>query len=149
MDMLRIKILDPRLAPEHIGYQSAGAAAIDLRSCERGVVEIRCADQARLRTGIAVAVPDGHVGLIVPRSGLGLQGLVLGNLVGVIDPDYRGEVLVCAWNRRNDGESVIVRPLDRIAQLLIVPAPQYALHFVDDLGETGRGAGGFGSTGEQ
>lgn len=105
--------------------------------------------QAQVGTGVAVAVPEGHVGLVMPRSGLGVGGLVLGNLVGVIDPGYRGELTVCLWNRLTEGPDRVVAAGDRIAQLLLMPCPTPPVQLVKELpaAPDDRGSRGFGSSG--
>ncbi len=129
-------------------YASAGAAAMDLHACMDEALTIAPGQRATIHTGFAIALPDaGYVALIFARSGLGTKyGIAPANCVGVIDSDYRGEIMVCL---ANSGDApYTVRPGDRIAQMAILPVAQAAIRLVDDLDETERGAGGFGSTGK-
>lgn len=146
---LKIKALSPRIgrdipAPH---FATAGAAAMDLCACVDAPVTLAAGERTLIPTGIAIALPDpGYVALVFARSGLGIKkGVCLANGVGVIDSDYRGEIGVGLVNL--SGESYTVQPGDRIAQLMVVPVVQPALSFVDELDETERGRGGFGSTG--
>lgn len=150
---LRVKILDPRIGTEFPApaYATPGSAAFDLVVCFRdqtwtkGVV--RAGQTHLVPTGIAVEIPEGYVGLIYPRSGLGAKyGIVLGNGTGVIDSDYRGEILVSLYNRTN--KDYVFSAGDRIAQMVVVPAPQFELDFVDELSTTKRADGGFGHSGK-
>jgi len=126
---------------------TAGSAGIDLRACIEDAWVIRPGDVALAPSGLRIAVPDGHTALLFPRSGQGhKRGLVLGNLVGVIDSDYRGEAMISAWNRT--GGDLVIEPLERIAQMVVVPILQPQIEIVDSLDETERAAGGFGHTGE-
>lgn len=145
---MKIKILDDRLHNEKYlpRYTTDGAAGLDLRACITSQVNLWAMQTLMVHTGIAVAIPVGHVGFLVPRSGLGASGLVLGNLVGVIDSDYRGEVCVVLWNRSSEG-FLRIAPMDRIAQMVIVPVANGHIEFVSELDGTSRGAGGFGHTG--
>lgn len=145
---VKVKRLDPdAIMPS---YSSAGAAAFDLRALEAGYIYLGGA-VCKARTGLAFEIPQGHVMLIVPRSGLGTQGLTLKNTIGVIDSDYRGEVIVpLQWEPNPDAD---VRRIyhwnagDRVAQALIVPVAQVSLTEAETLTDTDRGTGGFGSTG--
>ncbi|MBQ2061539.1 MAG: dUTP diphosphatase [Oscillospiraceae bacterium] len=146
---LKIKALSPRIgrdipAPR---FATAGAAAMDLCACVDEPVTLAPLERSLIPTGIAIALPDAeHVALVFARSGLGIKkGVCLANGVGVIDSDYRGEIGVGLVNL--SGEAYTVQPGDRIAQLMVVPVVQPALSFVEDLDETERGQGGFGSTG--
>jgi dUTP pyrophosphatase len=152
MPRIDVKILDPRLrdasgqyAPQ---YATAGAAGLDLRACIEVPVKIHPGETQLIPTGIAIHLGDpGLAALILPRSGLGHKhGIVLGNLVGLIDSDYQGEIFISTWNRGK--ESFTLNPLDRLAQLVIVPVLQVAFNIVDDFAVSDRGAGGFGSTGK-
>lgn len=145
---MRVKILDDRLNDEKYrpGYATSGSAGLDLRACIPIPINLWAGQTMQIPAGMAVAIPAGHVGLLVPRSGLGQRGLVLGNLVGVIDSDYRGEVKVALWNRSADGY-IPIDPMDRIAQMLIVPVVAGMVDFVSELDDTDRGDGGFGHTG--
>ena len=138
---LNVKALSPKIGTEIPApfYASAGAAAMDLHAC---------VDQAVTPTGIAIALPSaGYVALVFARSGLGIKhGIAPANCVGVIDSDYRGEILV---GLQNSGDAdYVIQPADRIAQLMVVPVVQAQVKMVDQLDETQRGAGGFGSTGK-
>ncbi len=146
---LKIKALSPRIgrdipAPH---FATSGAAAMDLCACVDEPVTLAPGERTLVPTGLAIALPDaGHVALVFARSGLGIKkGVCLSNGVGVIDSDYRGEIGVGLVNL--SGESYTVQPGDRIAQLMVVPVVQPELRFVDELDETERGRGGFGSTG--
>ena len=146
---LKIKALSPRIGQDIPAphFATAGAAAMDLCACVAEPVTLSPGERALIPTGIAIALPDpGYVALVFARSGLGIKkGVCLSNGVGVIDSDYRGEIGVGLVNLSH--ESYTVRPGDRIAQLMVVPVVQPALSFVDELDETERGRGGFGSTG--
>lgn len=149
---VEIKVLDPRVRDWGLPrYHSAMAAAVDLFACLDAPLALEAASPAQLiPSGIAVFIGDpGIAAVIVPRSGLGHRGLVLGNLVGVIDADYLGPVLVGAWNRNPPGtEPIRIAPGDRIAQMLFVPVLRPRFAVVDEFSRgTARGAGGFGSTG--
>ena len=146
---LELKILDPRLGdgiplPEPA---TAGSAGMDLRAALDAPLTLAPGDSALVPSGIAIHIGDpGWCALVVPRSGLGhRQGLVMGNLVGVIDADYQGPLMISCWNRGR--EAVTIGVGDRIAQLLLVPVAQARLRVVDDFAPSERGGGGFGSTG--
>jgi len=147
---MKYKITDKRLEnltePDFMIPSSLGANSVDLRACINGPLTIYPQDQVMVDTGIQVALPKNTIGMILPRSGLGCKGLVLGNLVGNIDPDYRGQVKVCLWNRSE--VPMDIKPLDRIAQLAVMPVlnPNNWL-MVEELDTTERGSNGFGSTG--
>ncbi len=141
-----IKILDQRMQ-QLPAYATAGSAGLDLRAClDEPLVLLPNACQL-VRTGIAVYLQDsGYAALILPRSGLGHKhGIVLGNLVGLIDSDYQGELMVSAWNRSS--VPYTVEPMERLAQLVVVPVVQAQFNVVTDFVATQRGAGGYGSTG--
>jgi len=146
---LKVKALSPKIGQEIPApfYASPGAAAMDLHACLDGPVVIPAGERSVIPTGIAVALPSAdYVALIYARSGLGIKhGVAPANCVGVIDSDYRGEILVGLQN--SGAEDYTVRPGDRIAQLMIAPVVQAQIRLVDDLDETARGAGRFGSTG--
>lgn len=144
---MKIKILDSGIPPESIKPTTLGSAGIDLRAILDNPVTIYPNQQILIPTGISVAIPKGWVGLISPRSGLGITGLVIGNLTGVIDSDYRGEIVVCLWNR-HDVRRFEIQQYERIAQMYLVPHYDYSqIKIVNELDETDRGLGGFGSTG--
>lgn len=144
---LQIRILDERLAATPPAYATAGSAGIDLRACIPAPLDLAPGASVLIPAGIAIHLDDpGLAALILPRSGLGHRsGIVLGNLVGLIDSDYQGQIMVSLWNR--SGESYRVEPLERIAQLVIIPVRQVQLRQVSAFVESSRGAGGFGSTG--
>ncbi len=147
MHAIDVKVLDPRLHDTPPRYSTPGAAGLDLRACIDAAVTLAPGDTRLVPSGIAIHLDDpGLAALVLPRSGLGHKhGIVLGNLVGLIDSDYQGEIMVSVWNRGR--EAFTIEPLERIAQLVIVPVLQVALNIVEDFAATERGAGGFGSTG--
>ena len=149
MHRIDVKILDERLRDSPPHYATPGAAGLDLRACAEGPLEIRPGQTILVRTGMAIHLADpGLAAMILPRSGLGHKhGIVLGNLVGLIDSDYQGELMVSVWNRGQ--EPFTLHPLDRIAQLVVVPVLQVGFNVVDDFAASHRGEGGFGSTGKQ
>lgn len=148
MKKLDVKILDERMRSQLPAYATAGSAGLDLRACLDEPVTLRAGDSALVPTGLAIHVADpGHAAVIIPRSGLGHRhGIVLGNLVGLIDSDYQGQVFVSCWNRGKD--DFVVKPMERIAQLVVVPVVQVELNVVESFDESGRGEAGFGSTGK-
>ena len=142
------KILNP-LIKDHIPtYASEGSAGLDLRACINDPLVINPGKTELIPTGISIFIKDpGYAGLILPRSGLGHKhGIVLGNLVGLIDSDYQGELFISTWNRGTS--SFTINSLDRIAQLVIVPVSQATFNMVSDYAKSDRGDGGFGSTGK-
>ncbi len=143
-----VKLLDPRLREQPPAYATAGAAGLDLRACLDSPLEIRPGETQLVRTGMAIHLADpGLAAMILPRSGLGHRhGIVLGNLVGLIDSDYQGEIMVSVWNRGTT--PFTLHPLDRLAQLVVVPVLQMDFTYVDDFIATPRADGGFGSTGK-
>ena len=149
MQTLDIKILDSRLAEAMPQYGTDGAAGLDLRACLDAPIVLNPGDTALIPSGMAIHLADpGLAALILPRSGLGHKhGIVMGNLVGLIDSDYQGQVFISTWNRGK--EAFTIQPMDRIAQLVVVPVVQVALNVVNDFEASERGAGGFGSTGRQ
>jgi dUTP pyrophosphatase len=142
-----VRILDPRLHDSLPQYATAGSAGLDLRACIADPLVLNPGEAQLIPTGMAIHLDDaGFAALILPRSGLGHRhGIVLGNLVGLIDSDYQGQILVSCWNR--GGEPFTIAPLERIAQMVIVPVVQARLNIVEDFAASERGAGGFGSTG--
>ncbi len=142
-----VRILDERLREQLPGYASAGAAGLDLRACVAAPLVIEPGSTHLVPTGIAIHIGDpGYAALILPRSGLGHKhGIVLGNLVGLIDSDYQGELMVSTWNRGTT--PFTLNPLERLAQLVVVPVVQAQFNVVDDFPASSRGTGGFGSTG--
>jgi len=148
MHKLDVKILDPRLNDSLPQYATAGAAGLDLRACIDRPIELKPGATELVPSGIAIHLTDpGLAAMVLPRSGLGHKhGIVLGNLVGLIDSDYQGQVFVSLWNR--GGSAFTLKPMERIAQLVVVPVLQVKLNVVEDFAESERGAGGFGSTGK-
>lgn len=149
MHTLQVKILDPRLGRDFPlpDYATSGSAGIDLRACLDESLTLAPGGAELLPTGMAIHIGDpGLAAMILPRSGLGHKhGIVLGNLVGLIDSDYQGQVMVSCWNRGND--PFTVEPGERIAQMILVPVVQAHMEIVDEFEESERGMGGFGSTG--
>ncbi|WP_228028094.1 dUTP diphosphatase [Chitinibacter fontanus] len=143
-----VKILDARLKDNLPAYATPGAAGLDLRACLDAPIELAPGATTLVPTGMAIHLEDPTLAaMILPRSGLGHKhGIVLGNLVGLIDSDYQGQLFVSVWNRGN--ASFTIQPLERIAQLVIVPVVQVAFNIVDEFTESDRGEGGFGSTGK-
>ncbi len=148
MHRIDIRILDERLKDSPPHYATPGSAGLDLRACIPAPVKVHPGDTMLIPTGIAIHLADpGLAAMILPRSGLGHKyGIVLGNLVGLIDSDYQGEILVSTWNRGQ--ETFTLNPLDRLAQLVVVPVVQVAFNVVDEFAVSTRGEGGFGSTGK-
>jgi len=148
MKTLDIKIIDERIRAHLPAYATGGSAGLDLRACLDGPLTLEPGDTVLVPTGLAIHIADaGYAAMIIPRSGLGHKhGIVLGNLVGLIDSDYQGQLFVSCWNRGK--EPFVVNPLERIAQLVVVPVVQVALNIVESFDESDRGAGGFGSTGK-
>jgi dUTP pyrophosphatase len=147
MRKLEVKILDERMRGTLPHYASAGAAGLDLRACIDAPLALQPGDSRLISSGIAIHVADpGYAAMVLPRSGLGAKsGIVLGNLVGLIDSDYQGPLMVSLWNRGR--EPFTVQPMDRIAQLVVVPVVQVEFEVVEEFAASARGAGGFGSTG--
>ena len=148
MHHIDIKLLDPRLEENPPAYATPGSAGLDLRACLAEPLELQPGDSVLVPTGMAIHLADqGLAAMILPRSGLGHKhGIVLGNLVGLIDSDYQGEIFVSAWNRGHN--AFTIQPMERIAQLVIVPVLQVGFNVVEEFGHSERGAGGFGSTGK-
>ena len=148
MRKLQVKVLDERIRGLLPHYATAGAAGLDLRACIDKELRLEAGDSRLVSSGIAIHVGDpGYAAMILPRSGLGAKsGIVLGNLVGLIDSDYQGPLMVSLWNRGR--EPFTVQPMDRIAQLIVVPVVQVDFEVVEEFAASARGAGGFGSTGQ-
>ncbi len=148
MKKLDIRILDERIRPHLPAYATPGSAGLDLRACIADAITLEPGDSTLIPSGLAIHLDDPALAaVIIPRSGLGHRhGIVLGNLVGLIDSDYQGQVFVSCWNRGR--EPFVVNPLERIAQLVVVPVVQVALNVVDSFEASARGAAGFGSTGK-
>jgi dUTP pyrophosphatase len=146
---LQIRILDPRIGSEYPlpHYATAGSAGVDLRACIAAPLELRPGATELIPSGIAIYLEDpGYAALVLPRSGLGHKhGIVLGNLVGLIDSDYQGQVMVSCWNR--GVTAFTIQPGERIAQMVIVPVLQVEIEVVSDFASSQRGADGFGSSG--
>ena len=143
-----VKILDPRIAGQLPAYATPGSAGLDLRACIDAPLTLQANAWQLVPTGIAIHLDDaGYAALILPRSGLGHKhGIVLGNLVGLIDSDYQGQLMVSAWNRSD--VAFTIAPMERIAQLVIVPVLQAQLNVVSEFPVSQRGEGGYGSTGK-
>jgi len=150
MQSIDYTVLDPRIGDtiELPSYASEGSAGLDLRACVDEDLTINPGETHLIPTGLAIYIRDpGYAGLIVPRSGLGHKhGIVLGNLVGLIDSDYQGQLFVSCWNRGSTSYTISIG--ERMAQLVIVPVAQVAFNRVDEFTSSERGAGGFGSTGK-
>lgn len=148
MRRLDVKILDPRIREMLPQYATPGAAGLDMRACIDAPLTLQPGESMLVPSGIAIHIGDpGYAAIVLPRSGLGAKnGIVLGNLVGLIDSDYQGQVFISLWNR---GQAAFtIQPLDRIAQLVVVPVAQVEFNVVEDFAASTRGAGGFGSTGK-
>jgi dUTP pyrophosphatase len=144
---LEVRILDPRIRDSLPHYASPGAAGLDLRACLDAAITLQPGDSRLVPSGIAIHLGDpGLAAMVLPRSGLGAKhGIVLGNLVGLIDSDYQGQIFISVWNR---GQAAFtLQPLERIAQLVVVPVVQVQFEVVEQFAASARGAGGFGSTG--
>ncbi|PHM26183.1 dUTP diphosphatase [Xenorhabdus budapestensis] len=151
MKKIDVKILDPRIGQEFPlpAYATPGSAGLDLRACLDNVVELAPGQTELLPTGIAIHIADEQLAaIILPRSGLGHKhGVVLGNLVGLIDSDYQGQLMISVWNRGD--KTFTIKPGERIAQMVFVPVVQAEFNLVEDFESTERGAGGFGHSGRQ
>ena len=148
MKKLDVKILDARMRDQLPHYATGGSAGLDLRACLDQPLNLAPGQTELIPTGIAIHLADpGLAAVILPRSGLGHKhGIVLGNLVGLIDSDYQGQIFVSTWNRGN--AAFVIKPMERLAQLVVMPVVQVELNVVDDFESSPRGAGGFGSTGK-
>ena len=145
---IQLKILDKRIAEQLPQYATDGSAGLDMRACIDAPITLKAGESALIPTGLAIHLADPKMAaVLLPRSGLGHKnGIVLGNLVGLIDSDYQGEVKVSLWNRSNT--DFVVEPFARIAQMVIIPVIQAAFEVVDEFDASQRGTGGFGSTGK-
>lgn len=146
---LEVKILNEKIRSQLPHYATPGSAGLDMRACIDEAITLNPGDTKLIPTGMAIHLGDpGYAALILPRSGLGHKhGIVLGNLVGLIDSDYQGELMVSCWNR---GQTpFVLEPMERLAQLVVVPVIQVEMQVVDDFEESHRGEGGFGSTGKR
>ena len=149
MKQIDIRILDTRLSQTPPEYATPGSAGLDLRACVKTPICLEPGETTLIPTGIAIHLADPSLAaMILPRSGLGHKhGIVLGNLVGLIDSDYQGEIMVSTWNRGK--EAFTINPLERLAQLVVVPVVQVSFNVVEEFSASERGAGGFGSTGKK
>jgi dUTP pyrophosphatase len=147
MRKLEVRILDERIRETLPHYATPGSAGLDLRACLRAPITLRAGESHLVPSGIAIHLGDPrYAAIVLPRSGLGARhGIVLGNLVGLIDSDYQGEVMISVWNRGHN--EFTIQPMDRVAQLVVVPVVQVDFEIVEAFTDSRRGAGGFGSTG--
>ena len=148
MHRIDVKLLDERLKTHPPAYATDGAAGLDLRACLPGPITLHPGETTLFPSGLAIHLADpGLAAMVLPRSGLGHKhGIVLGNLVGLIDSDYQGQIFVSVWNRGR--ASFTIQPMERIAQLVVVPVLQVGFNLVDSFDASTRGADGFGSTGK-
>jgi len=148
MKNIDLKILDSRLKDMLPAYATPGSAGLDLRACLDQPITIHAGETTLIPTGLAIHIADpGYAAMILPRSGMGHKhGIVLGNLVGLIDSDYQGQLMVSAWNRGQ--QDFVLQPMERLAQLIIVPVLQVGFNVVEEFSQSDRGVGGFGSTGK-
>lgn len=148
MHHIDVKLLDERLKSHPPAYATHGAAGLDLRACLAAAITLHPGETTLVPSGLAIHLSDpGLAAMVLPRSGLGHKhGIVLGNLVGLIDSDYQGQIFVSVWNRGR--ASFTIQPMERIAQLVVVPVLQVGLNIVDEFELSDRGTGGFGSTGK-
>lgn len=146
--LINLKIIDQRMKDQLPAYATAGSAGLDLRACIDKEITLAPGQTELIPTGLAIHIDNpGYAAMILPRSGLGHKhGIVLGNLVGLIDSDYQGELMVSTWNRGS--KEFVLKPMERLAQLVVVPVHQVQFRLVDDFDQSDRGAGGFGSTGK-
>lgn len=145
---VQLKILDERITEQLPQYATTGSAGLDMRACIDAPITLKAGESILIPTGMAIYLADPNfAAILLPRSGLGHKnGIVLGNLVGLIDSDYQGEVKVSLWNR--SGSDFVIEPFMRIAQMVIIPVIQANFELVDSFEQSSRGAGGFGSTGK-
>ncbi len=149
MTTIDVKVLDPRMAEHLPAYATPGSAGLDLRACLDAPLTLQPGQAQLIATGLSIHISEpGLCAMLLPRSGLGHKhGIVLGNLVGLIDSDYQGPLMVSCWNRGT--AAFVIEPMERIAQMVIVPVVQAAFRRVDDFAASARGEGGFGSTGKR
>ena len=149
MKKIQVKVVNPNIGNKILlpSYSTSGSAGMDLRACLEESVILEPGNETLVPTGIAIFIEDpNYAALILPRSGLGHKhGIVLGNLVGLIDSDYQGELMISAWNRSS--QTFTIHPGDRIAQLVVIPVQQVKFSIVEEFSSTDRGVGGFGSSG--
>ena len=148
MHKLDVRVLDRRLLDQLPQYATPGSAGLDLRACIDAAIALKPGETTLVPSGIAIHLGEpAYAAMVLPRSGLGHKhGIVLGNLVGLIDSDYQGQIFVSIWNRSH--AEFTIQPLERIAQLIVVPVLQVQFNVVADFTASGRGPGGFGSTGK-
>ncbi len=148
MKTISVKIIDPRMRDQLPAYATPGSAGLDLRACIDAPLTIAAGATVLIPTGLAIHISDpGYAAMILPRSGMGHKhGIVLGNLVGLIDSDYQGQLMISTWNRGSADFSLA--PMERLAQLIIVPVLQVGFEVVDEFDSSERGGAGFGSTGK-
>lgn len=148
MKNIALKILDSRLKDMLPAYATPGSAGLDLRACLDQPITIHAGETTLIPTGLAIHIADpSYAAMILPRSGMGHKhGIVLGNLVGLIDSDYQGQLMVSTWNRGQ--QDFVLQPMERLAQLIIVPVLQVGFNVVEEFSQSDRGVGGFGSTGK-
>ncbi|MFZ6673730.1 dUTP diphosphatase [Undibacterium sp. Xuan67W] len=148
MKNIDLKVLDARMKDQLPAYGTPGSAGLDLRACIDAPITIKPGETVLIPTGLAIHIGDpGYAAMILPRSGMGHKnGIVLGNLVGLIDSDYQGQLMVSTWNRGQN--EFTLQPMERLAQLIIVPVLQVGFNIVEEFGDSERGDGGFGSTGK-
>jgi dUTP pyrophosphatase len=148
MKNIALKILDARLKDMLPAYATPGSAGLDLRACLDQAITIHAGETTLIPTGLAIHIADpSYAAMILPRSGMGHKhGIVLGNLVGLIDSDYQGQLMVSTWNRGQ--QDFVLQPMERLAQLIIVPVLQVGFNVVEEFSQSDRGVGGFGSTGK-
>ena len=148
MQTIAVKILDDRLREQMPAYATPGSAGLDLRACIDAPLTLEPGTTHLIPTGLAIHIANPHfAAMILPRSGMGHKhGIVLGNLVGLIDSDYQGQLMVSTWNRGHT--AFVLNPMERLAQLVIVPVLQVGFHVVESFDSSERGDGGFGSTGK-
>jgi dUTP pyrophosphatase len=149
MHSLDVRVLDQRLLSQLPQYATPGSAGLDLRACIDAAINLKPGDSTLVPSGIAIHLFDpSYAAMVLPRSGLGHKhGIVLGNLVGLIDSDYQGQIFVSVWNR--GASEFTIQPMDRIAQMIVVPVMQVQFNIVEAFAASDRGVGGFGSTGKQ
>jgi dUTP pyrophosphatase len=149
MHKLDVRVLDSRLLDQLPQYATPGSAGLDLRACIDAAIILKPGESTLVPSGIAIHLANpAYAAMVLPRSGLGHKhGIVLGNLVGLIDSDYQGQIFVSVWNRGQ--AEFTIQPLERIAQMIVVPVLQVQFNVVADFTASSRGAGGFGSTGKQ
>ena len=149
MKKIDVRIFDERLRGQLPQYATPGSAGLDLRACIDAPLTVLPGQTELVPSGIAISLGDpGLAAVVLPRSGLGHRhGIVLGNLVGLIDSDYQGQIFISTWNRGNT--PFTINPMERLAQLVVVPVVQVSFNVVSEFGESNRGAGGFGSTGKR